>query len=148
DVALAEDWLTLVHAERVDFTLGWRRLADAAAGDEAALRALFAGTPAPDAWLTRWRARCASEDDRAGHGSALANIERAAAMRSVNPWVIPRNHRVEEALAAASNEGDLAPFERLLGALRQPYDEASGLALYAEPAPAAVTACYRTFCGT
>jgi len=69
-------------------------------------------------------------------------------MRSVNPWVIPRNHRVEEALAAASDEGDLAPFERLLDALRQPYDESGKLAPYAEPAPAAVTACYRTFCGT
>ena len=123
DAALAEDWLTLLHAERVDFTLGWRRLADAAAGDEAPLRALFADTRAPDAWLARWRARCASEDD-GEHGSAMAGIERAGAMRSVNPGVIPRNHRVEEALAAASDEGDLAPFERLLDALRQPYDEA------------------------
>ena len=69
-------------------------------------------------------------------------------MRRVNPRVIPRNHRVEEALAAASSEGDLAPFERLLAALRRPYDEADELAPYAEPAPAAVTACYRTFCGT
>src|ERR1700726_1694751 len=42
DTALVEDWLTLLHAGRVDFTLGWRRLADAAAGDEAPLRALFA----------------------------------------------------------------------------------------------------------
>ena len=69
-------------------------------------------------------------------------------MRSVNPIVIARNHRVEEALAAASDEGDLAPFERLLAALRRPYDEARELAPYAEPAPPAVTACYRTFCGT
>jgi serine/tyrosine/threonine adenylyltransferase len=148
DAALAEDWLTLLHAERVDFTLGWRRLADAAAGDETPLRALFAGTRAPDAWLARWRARCASEDDSAEHGSVMAGIERARAMRSVNPRVIPRNHRVEEALAAASDDGDFAPFERLLHALRQPYDEAGELAPYAEPAPTAVTACYRTFCGT
>ena len=147
DAALAEDWLTLLHAERVDFTLGWRRLADAAAGDEAPLRALFAGTPAPDPWLSRWRARCIGEDECAGHGSAVAAVERAAAMRSVNPSVIPRNHRVEEALAAASGEGDLAPFERLLDAVRRPYDETAALA-YVEPAPAAVTACYRTFCGT
>ena len=148
DAALAEDWLTLLDAERVDFTLGWRRLADAAAGDEAPLRALFTDARAPDAWLARWRARCAGEDHSAGHGPALARIERAEAMRRVNPRVIPRNHRVEEALAAASDEGDLAPFERLLDALRQPYDESGKLAPYAEPAPAAVTACYRTFCGT
>ena len=148
DAALAEDWLTLLHAEQVDFTLGWRRLADAATGDDAPLRTLFAGTSAPNAWLVRWRARCASEDHNAENGSAMAGIERAGAMRSVNPGVIPRNHRVEEALAAASDDGDLAPFERLLNALRQPYDEAVELAPYTEPAPAEVTACYRTFCGT
>lgn len=55
---------------------------------------------------------------------------------------------MEEALAAASDDGDLAPFVRLLDALRQPYVESPELALYGEPAPAAVTACYRTFCGT
>jgi uncharacterized protein YdiU (UPF0061 family) len=157
DTALAQDWLSLLHDERVDFTLGWRRLADAAAGDEAPLRALFAdakglgteglGTEALDAWLARWRARCASEDG-AGNDSAMTGIARATAMRSVNPMVIARNHRVEEALAAASNDGNLEPFERLLAALRRPYDEAPELAPYAEPAPAAVTACYRTFCGT
>ena len=148
DTALVEDWLTLLHSERVDLTLGWRRLADAAAGDEAPLRALFAEGRAPDAWMARWRARCTSECDSAEHGSAMTGIERAHAMRSVNPYVIARNQRVEEALAAASDEGDLAPFERLLDALRQPYDETPKLAPYAEPAPAAVTACYRTFCGT
>jgi serine/tyrosine/threonine adenylyltransferase len=55
---------------------------------------------------------------------------------------------VEEALAAASDRGDLAPFRRLLDALGRPYDETDELAAYAEPAPAAMTACYRTFCGT
>ena len=148
DTALVENWLTLLHSERVDFTLGWRRLADAAGGDEAPLRALFANTRAPDPWLARWRARCASESISAQQGAAIEGLERAKAMRSVNPYVIARNHRVEEALAAASDQGDLAPFQRLLDALRQPYDEAPELAPYAEPAPAAVTACYRTFCGT
>ena len=148
DTALVEDWLSLLHAERVDFTLAWRRLADAAAGNEAPLRALFADARAPDAWLTRWRARCAGESDAEQHGPALANVERAQAMRNVNPFVIARNHRVEEALAAASDGDDLAPFRQLLDAVRQPYDETSASAPYAEPAPAAVTACYRTFCGT
>jgi len=147
DAVLAEDWLSLLHAERVDFTLGWRRLVDAATGDEAPLRALFVDAHAPDAWLARWRARCASEYD-AERNSEMTGIERAQAMRRINPRVIARNHRVEEALTAASDRGDLAPFERLLDALRQPYDDAGELAPYAEPAPAAVTACYRTFCGT
>jgi uncharacterized protein YdiU (UPF0061 family) len=69
-------------------------------------------------------------------------------MRRVNPRVIPRNHRVEEALAAASDHADLVPFERLLAALQRPYDDAPEPDPYAEPAPAAVTACYQTFCGT
>jgi len=69
-------------------------------------------------------------------------------MRRVNPIVIPRNHRVEEALAAASNDADLDPLERLLAALRRPYDEIPEHARYGEPAPVEVTACYRTFCGT
>ncbi len=148
DAALAEDWLTLLHVERVDFTLAWRRLADAAAGDEARLRALFADSRAPEAWLDRWRARCASEDFGAQVGTADAGLERAKAMRSVNPYVIARNHRVEEALDAASDRGDLAPFRRLLDAVRRPYDESPESTPYAEPAPADVTASYRTFCGT
>ena len=149
DTALAEDWLALLHAHQVDFTLGWRRLADVAAGDEAPLRALFADdASAPDAWLARWRARCASESLSAPHDAELAGSERAKEMRSVNPIIIPRNHRVEEALAAASDQNDLAPFQRLLDAIRRPYDDSDALAPYAEPAPVAVTASYRTFCGT
>jgi uncharacterized protein YdiU (UPF0061 family) len=68
-------------------------------------------------------------------------------MRRASPWIIPRNHRVEEALAAATQD-DLAPFERLLAALRRPFDTAPGLAAYAEPAAAEATAGYQTFCGT
>jgi uncharacterized protein YdiU (UPF0061 family) len=147
DTRLAQDWLTLLRGERVDFTLAWRRLANAAAGDHAPLRALFSDPHAPDAWLARWQARCASETDGTPAGAKAAAFERAERMRSVNPSVIARNHRVEEALAAA-DQGDLAPFERLLDAVRRPYEEAPELAYYVEPAPAAVTACYRTFCGT
>ena len=69
-------------------------------------------------------------------------------MREVNPFVIPRNHRVEEALAAASQHDDLGPFERLLAAIRRPFDEAPDQAPYGEPASALVTAGYQTFCGT
>ena len=72
---------------------------------------------------------------------------RASRMRRASPAVIPRNHRVEEALAAAT-EGDLTPFDDLLAALRQPWDEAGSFTRYAEPAPTEVTAGYRTFCGT
>jgi uncharacterized protein YdiU (UPF0061 family) len=54
---------------------------------------------------------------------------------------------VEEALAAAVDEGELEPLERLLAALQQPYDDVSEFNTYREPPPP--TACaYRTFCGT
>lgn len=140
DLILGEDWLALLHAQRVDYTLAWRRLADAAEGRDAPLRALFAEPQALDGWLARWQARLA--------GSASTPAARAAAMRRVNPWIIPRNHRVEEALAAATDRGDLEPFERLLEALRRPFDEDPAFAPYAEPAPAAFMAGFRTFCGT
>jgi uncharacterized protein YdiU (UPF0061 family) len=58
---------------------------------------------------------------------------------------IPRNHKVEEALAAAT-AGDMRPTRELLDVLSRPFDERPGLEAYAEPAPAGVP--YRTFCGT
>ncbi len=140
DAALARDWLGLLQAQRVDFTLGWRRLADAASADDSALRALFGDTAGLDAWLHRWRHRCEQESVQAP--------ERAARMRRVNPWIIPRNHLVEEALQAASMQDDLGPFDRLLDALGSPWQEDPRRARYAEPAPPEVTAGYRTFCGT
>ena len=67
-------------------------------------------------------------------------------MDRVNPVYIPRNHRVEEALAAAT-AGDLEPFHRLLDVLARPFDERPGLEPYAAPAPPSFGG-YRTFCGT
>jgi uncharacterized protein YdiU (UPF0061 family) len=69
-------------------------------------------------------------------------------MRQVNPAYIPRNHRVEAALAAASEAGDLGPFERLLAVVTHPFDEQPHLEEFAVPAPPEVTACYQTYCGT
>ena len=67
-------------------------------------------------------------------------------MDRVNPVYIPRNHQVEEALAAAS-DGDPRPFRRLLEVLAHPFDERPGLEPYATPAPPSFGR-YRTFCGT
>ncbi|MEN9629788.1 MAG: hypothetical protein RJA10_3015 [Pseudomonadota bacterium] len=139
DAELAAAFLVLLEQQQVDFTLAWRRLADAAAGQAQPLRELFTDPAALAPWLDRWHTRCAAEG-----GDAAA---RAAAMRLVNPIVIPRNHRVEEALAAAG-EGDLLPFQRLLSALQRPYEEDLEDSRYAQPAAREVTACYKTFCGT
>lgn len=146
DAALADDLLALLHAQAVDFTLGWRRLADAAdPGGAARWLDLFADAAPALSWLQRWRARCAAED--AGADLQQAAAERAQRLRAANPFIVARNQPVEQALAAA-HAGELQPFERLLAALRQPCVETADNAPYGEPAPADVSAAYRTFCGT
>jgi uncharacterized protein YdiU (UPF0061 family) len=67
-------------------------------------------------------------------------------MDRVNPIYIPRNHLVEEALAAAT-AGDLDPLQRLLDAVTAPYAERPGFERYTSPAPEDFGT-YRTFCGT
>jgi uncharacterized protein YdiU (UPF0061 family) len=67
-------------------------------------------------------------------------------MRANNPAVIPRNHKVEEALAAATELGDLSVMERLLAALAHPFDAVSSTE-YTLPPPAGNSA-YQTYCGT
>ena len=68
--ALAGDWLTLLQTQAVDFTLAWRRLADAAEGAEASLRALFAEPQALEPWLVRWRHATGEAGWRAGNAWA------------------------------------------------------------------------------
>ena len=69
-------------------------------------------------------------------------------MRTANPISIARNHMVEEALAAAVDDDDLQPFERLLEVVTEPFTERLSDVRYAHPAPPEFTAGYRTFCGT
>lgn len=141
DRNLANDYLTLLQEHRIDFTLAFARLTDAAAGDDSPLRALFGeAEPSLSPWLERWRARAKV--------AAMHPSERVAAMRHANPIYIPRNHRVEAALTAAVEHDDLAPFERLLQVLEHPFSEREADSIFAEPASLEQTACYRTFCGT
>lgn len=128
--ALIEDLLTLLQGGRVDHTLFFRGLGAAARGDAEPARSLFLDLAAIDAWIERWRALAPD----------------AGVMDRVNPVYIPRNHLVEEALAAAT-DGDLRPVHQLLHAVTAPFDERPGLERYAEPAPEDFGA-YRTFCGT
>ena len=68
-------------------------------------------------------------------------------MRTTNPLIIPRNHKVEEALDAASINGDLVPMYNLLEVLKKPYDNQSAITAYQSP-PAPSEHVYQTFCGT
>ncbi len=140
DVQLAQDWLELLEQQAVDFTLAWRRLADAEAGDAESLTSLFSNPESLAPWLQRWRGRLAAEE--------TSDAARRQSMRQVNPIYIPRNHLVEEVLAAASDHGDLEPLDRLLEAVTRPFEERADMAAFAQPAPKDFTACYKTFCGT
>jgi uncharacterized protein YdiU (UPF0061 family) len=140
DGELAADLLDVMHQGRADFTLTFRHLADAVTPDEqAALLELFDTTDGIEAWLPRWRERLAAEQ--------ATPAEIAARMRVVNPAVIPRNHRVEQALVAASERDDFAPFEALLTAVTHPFDEPTGEVDYTRP-PEEGEQVLRTFCGT
>jgi protein adenylyltransferase len=123
----------------VDFTLFFRRLTQlAAGGDEAPVRALFSEPRLADAWLVRWRAQCDAD--------ASSESDRVQRMKKNNPIFIPRNHRVEEAIQAG-NDGDFAPFHRLVDVLRRPFEEQPGQAEL-EDAPESHEVVRETFCGT
>ena len=66
-------------------------------------------------------------------------------MRSVNPLVIPRNHKIEESLQAAINN-DLRPFNKLLKILKKPYVEQVNILDYLKMDGYSKE--YKTFCGT
>ena len=139
DKKLINDLLMLMEEEHADFTLVFRRLSQTLRGDGNAVRNLFKEPEAFDVWEQRWRKRL--EQD------GIPTETGAQAMDRVNPIYIPRNHKVEEALAAAVDQKDMMPFSKLLAVLSHPFDEVSGNEAYAEPAPV-MGKPYRTFCGT
>ena len=75
------------------------------------------------------------------------NTERQAAMGTVNPAVIPRNHLVEEAIDAAAETGDFSEFEALLSVLASPYEDQPKYSTYTQP-PRNDQIVRQTFCGT
>jgi len=127
---LIAELLGQLQQSHVDYTSLFRNLGAAARGDAEPARGVFLDLAAFDTWLDRWRALGPDAD----------------LMDRVNPLYIPRNHLVEEALAAAT-DGDLDPLGRLLDAVTNPYDERPGLERYADAAPVDFGD-YQTFCGT
>ena len=90
-------------------------------------------------WHELWQARLGRQQESKADSQQL--------MRNSNPAVIPRNHRVEEALEAAVKQGDYSVMERLLDVLSRPYEYAPEQAEYCKlPEPS--NRPYRTFCGT
>ena len=138
DRKLISDFLELLEKGQVDFTLGFRRLSTLLREGDAAVPGLYPDGLALGLWSRRWRARLAVE------GQAT---DQAAAMDLVNPEYIPRNHRVEEALAAAET-GDLTVSDRLMSVLSKPFTASEDNRSFSEPADSGFTEGYQTFCGT
>jgi uncharacterized protein YdiU (UPF0061 family) len=124
-----------MHAARADFTATFAGLTTTAGAG---------APPAPgvDPGLAEWQPAWWARISRQPGGPAAA----AAVMRRANPVVIPRNHRVEEALVAAE-AGDLTLVRRLLAVLRDPFVETPENEPYRSGPPCG-SGPYRTFCGT
>lgn len=138
DEVLVQDMLTLMHDSEADFTLTFRRLTDLATGSDSHGE-LFEFGKAFDPWLQRWRLRFESE-------STPADI-RSRTMLAANPVYIPRNHLVEEAIVAATEDSNLEPFHSLVDLFADPFSYAPEMARYATP-PRPEQMVEKTFCGT
>ncbi len=90
-------------------------------------------------WYKQWMIRIAQNKKSAELSLNL--------MHTNNPLVIPRNHKVEEALDAASNNGDLKPTHKLLNILKKPYEDKLEIVDY-QLSPTSSEKIYKTFCGT
>ncbi|CAN7437787.1 YdiU family protein [Paenibacillus sp. LjRoot56] len=134
DESLIEGLLLLMQTYRADYTNTFRALTldkpeDTLMYDKLDFRQ----------WFELWQARLSRQQGTKAYSHQL--------MRNHNPAIIPRNHRVEEALTSAVNQGDYRVMERLLRVLTNPFAYSSEQVDYASPAE--LTACpYRTFCGT
>jgi len=125
DQELLDDLWQLMHDQRADFTLAFRRLAHAmtpaAPGGPARFEDLFYDLEPAHAWLQRYRDRLARDPQ--------SPQERTAAMNRVNPLYVLRNHLAEVAIQRAT-EHDPSEIERLLDILRDPYTEKPGYESY------------------
>jgi len=133
DGELIQDLLSLMEKYRADYTNTFRALTlNQLEGSD-----LF-GSSDFAAWQARWEARLGRQQESRADADQL--------MRSSNPAVIPRNHRVEAALEAAEERGDYSVMERLLAVLSEPYayaEEQTEFCTWSES-----TKPYRTYCGT
>lgn len=128
--------------EKADFTLCFRRLAELA--DEAecinnSVRELFDFNDSFTPWLQQWRQRLIEDTQ--------TPAQRQAQMFKANPVFIPRNHLVQEAIAAAERNNDFSFFNQLVDVLKTPHTFDPEKQRYAMPAKPNEQV-LQTFCGT
>lgn len=133
DEQLIDDLLALMQEKQADYTNTFRSLTF-----EAVEEPQLANDPAFKEWHSRYKAHQQQEGRSAQEILEL--------MKSRNPAVIPRNHRVEAALEAAA-QGDYEVMEKLLDILRNPYAHSEEQQPYTAPPPPS-TPPYQTYCGT
>jgi uncharacterized protein YdiU (UPF0061 family) len=133
DQALADELLALMQATSADFTNTFRMLASPAQAEAQAQ-----ADPAFGAWYARLQARWTRQPQ------SPSEVE--AGMRRSSPAFIPRNHKVEEALDAATLSNDLSVMDRLLEVQSEPYDHGRDLPEFSTPERRGRP--YQTFCGT
>jgi serine/tyrosine/threonine adenylyltransferase len=138
DISLINGLFAAMEGQNIDFTNFFRSLSKSLVSGPAALAQQFSVSERLREWYGEWEARIAAEP--------LSTASRIQQMNAVNPLYIPRNHKVEEALAAAET-GDMAAYHRLLEAVTHPYAEREEWSEYAMPAPTG-SAPHVTFCGT
>lgn len=134
DETLIGDLLSVMQKSSADFTNTFRALTFEKTEDTA-----INGSDEFAQWYKRWQERLSRQQESKAASHEL--------MRSSNPAIIPRNHRVEEALDAAVEQGDYRVMERLLNVLSDPYahsEEQEEYTTLPEPSDRP----YRTFCGT
>jgi uncharacterized protein YdiU (UPF0061 family) len=130
------DSLQFMAEQEVDFTLFFRELTRIAGGSEPArLRELLGSRAGVEEWIADWKVFTGGEDD-----------ERVRVMQDCNPVLIPRNHRVEQAIQAAE-AGEFGIFRRLADAWAEPFAEHEEMSDLEEPPLSHEIVC-ETFCGT
>ncbi|WP_456276853.1 protein adenylyltransferase SelO [Bacillus sp. AK128] len=133
DEALIEELLGLMHKHQADFTNTFNALTFDTMEDIDLFR-----TPEFKEWQEKWMSRLSRQQE-----SKESSVE---LMKKSNPGVIPRNHRVEEALEAALI-GDYSVMEQLVEVLSTPFEHSPAQADYCE-LPEQTDRPYRTYCGT
>ncbi len=134
DLALIEDFLVLMKEHRADYTNTFLGLTFNQDENISLLKSEEFSN-----WKKRWEARLKKQSQSKEQSEQL--------MKASNPALIPRNHRVEEALEAAVDRGDLSVMNKLLHALANPYAHRPDQKEYAALPPESVLA-YKTYCGT
>ncbi|MGX1194877.1 uncharacterized protein YdiU (UPF0061 family) [Metabacillus sp. SLBN-84] len=133
DESLVQEWLKLMQKHHADYTNSFRSLTTGSYGDSALFQSEEFGK-----WNRLWEERLSRQTQ--------SKEESLQLMKNSNPAVIARNHRVEEALAAAA-EGNYSVTERLLRVLENPYAYSPEQEEYCK-LPLNDDQPYKTYCGT